>query len=392
MLSLERIREIEDPYQSFLDSLVNNDNKRKYPNQLFKFLQLIPHELFMENGITIPDCNDRRFLTNCFVALAKKDPNLVKNIIASFIKEENKLVEKGTLSPNTVPNHVKPIHSLLDTAGVAIHWKSLYKLYPREKITEDRAYTREELQKMIAVAPDLIDKVIVTMFSSGGFRLEAWNYFTWKDVTFFKNDDGSFKGAALFVYRGDPESYWTFITPEACEYLSLYKERWKSLTGSYPKPDDPLIRAAKFLATRRLNALGVRRRVDKLVKRIGLRPPLPKGKKRHDVPLDHGFRKSFNTNMRRAKVNHTDKEELMGHSVGLEKHYERYIEEDFERFPEYQKAIPFLTISDIERTKIENQKLKAEKSDMEKQIPLLVKETVERMKKDLIREGWEYSV
>ena len=57
--------------------------------------------------------------------------------------------------------------------------------------------------------------------------------------------------------------------------------------------------------------------------------------------------------MRRAKVNYLDKEDMMGHKVGLESHYERYQEEDFERFPEYQKAIPFLTISDEEKLRVE---------------------------------------
>lgn len=57
--------------------------------------------------------------------------------------------------------------------------------------------------------------------------------------------------------------------------------------------------------------------------------------------------------MRRAKVNYLDKEDMMGHKVELEQAYERYQEEDFERFPEYQKAIPFLTISDEERLRIE---------------------------------------
>jgi hypothetical protein len=46
------------------------------------------------------------------------------------------------------------------------------------------------------------------------------------------------------------------------------------------------------------------------------------------VLLDHGFRKYFNTMMRRAKVNFLDEEDMMGHKVGLEKHYERYQEED----------------------------------------------------------------
>lgn len=53
-----------------------------------------------------------------------------------------------------------------------------------------------------------------------------------------------------------------------------------------------------------------------------MRDSLPEGKKRYEVPLDHGFRKYFNTMMRRAKVNYLDKEDMMGHKVGLEKHYE----------------------------------------------------------------------
>jgi hypothetical protein len=366
MLSLDNINEIQDPYQLFLDSLRNKDIKRKYPRDLFRFLKLIPQKIYSDCGVGCPNYNDSKSMANCFVSLAAKDPILVKNIIASFIREEKKLVDAGELNPNTLPNHIKPIHALLDAAGVAIHWKSLYKLYPRPRATEDRAYTREELQKMIAISPDIADKLIIQMFSSAGFRLEAWDYFTWKDVAFFRNNDDSFKGAAIFVYRGDPEQYWTFITPEACETLWLYREKWKSQVGRYPKPDDPLIRAIKYPVVRRLNAKGVRRRIEKIVKRIGLRPPLPEGKKRHDIPLDHGFRKYFNTMMRRAKVNYLDKEDMMGHSVGLERHYERYQEEDFERFPEYQKAIPFLTISDEERLKLENQKLEAEKSELEK--------------------------
>ena len=216
---------------------------------------------------------------------------------------------------------------------------------------------------MIEVSPDLTDKLIIQIFSSGGFRVEAWNYFTWKDVVFFKNKDNSYKGAALLVYRGDPESYWTFITPEACKTLELYKEKWNSDIGAYPRPDDPLLKAVKYPTIHRLNAVGVKRRLEKIVRQIGLRPPLPPGRKRHDVPLDHGFRKYFNTMLRRAKVNYLDKEDMMGHKVGLERHYKRYQEEDFERFPEYQRAIPFLTISEEERLRLENQQ---KQQDLEK--------------------------
>jgi len=365
-ISFDEINQQSDPYQLFLDSIKANETRRKYKNQLHSFLKMIPSKIYAEILTSTPKNNDPEILARLFVDLAKKNPAITSRIISQFIKKDCELIQKGEMSPNTLPNHVKPIKALLDANGVPLHWKSLYKLYPRLKpAADDRAYTREELQRMIEASPDITDKLIILMFSSGGFRVESWNYFTWKDVILLQNKDGSYKGAALLVYHGDPESYWTFLTPECCQTLAHYREKWKAEIGRYPKPDEPLIRTVKHPTIRRLNAIGVTKRVGKVVKAIGLRQPLPPGKKRYPVPLDHGFRKYFNTMMRRAKVNFLDKEDMMGHSVGLEKHYERYQEEDFERFPEYQKAIPFLTISDEERLRLEKQKLEQEKSELE---------------------------
>ena len=380
-ISIEDIKKRKDPYQLFLDSIKNEETKRKYKKALHRFLKLIPNKIYQESIDVVPEDQSLEILARLFVQLARNDPTIVQNIIAAFIKEEKKLVELGELNPNTLPNHIKPIRTLLDANSVPLHWKSLHKLYPRPKKTEDRTYTREELQRMIEASPDITDKLIIQLFSSGGFRLEAWDYFTWKDVIFFKNRNGSFKGAALLVYRGDPESYWTFVTPEACQTLEHYRDIWKSKSLSYPLPDDPLIRAVRYPVVRRLNAFGVKRRLQKIVAKIGLRPPLKEGQKRHEIPLDHGFRKYFNTMMRRAKVNYLDKEDMMGHSTGLEKHYERYQEDDFERFSEYEKAIPYLTISAEERQKLKIEKLQKSQKDvetLEKKIELLDREYVKQ--------------
>ncbi|QLH10259.1 site-specific integrase [Nitrosarchaeum sp. AC2] len=366
-ISLDKVNSRSDPYQLFLDSIRSPSTMRRYKNLLYTFLKLIPNQIYIDSLGKTPQDREAITLATFFVDLARKDLDLASNVIAAFIKEDKKRVVSGEISSQTLPNHIKPIKVLLDANRIPIHWKSLHKLLPRrESKSQDRAYTREEIQKMLDVSNDLTDKVIVLMFSSGGFRLEAWDYFTWKDVTFFKNDDGTYKGAALLIYRGDPENYFTFITPEACKALELYREHWKADIGRYPKPDEPLIKSIRYPVIRRLNQKGIRKRIDKLVSDIGLRPPLPPGKRRHEVQLDHGFRKYFNTMMRRAKIDYLDKEDMMGHKIGLEKHYERYNEEDFERFPEYQKAIPFLTISDEEKIRLENIKLKEEKSELEK--------------------------
>jgi len=366
-ISLDKINSRSEPYQLFLDSIRSPETLRRYKTHLHTFLKLIPNQIYIDTLQKTPKDREATTLAKFFVELAKKDMDLASDVIAAFIKEDKKRVISGEISSQTIPNHIKPIKVLLDANRVPIHWKSLHKLLPRrEAKSKDRAYTKEEIQKMLEVTNDITDKVLILMFSSGGFRLESWDYFTWKDVIFFKNDDDTYKGAALLVYRGDPESYFTFITPEACKALENYRESWKIDIGAYPKSDDPLIKTVATPMIRRLAQKGVRKRIDKIVTDIGLRPQLPPGVRRHEVQLDHGFRKYFNTMLRRAKVDYLDKEDMMGHKVGLEKHYERYNEEDFERFPEYQKAIPFLTISDEERIRLENEKLREEKSEITK--------------------------
>ena len=132
-----------------------------------------------------------------------------------------------------------------------------------------------------------------------------------------------------------------------------------------PSTSDQLLVQERSPFPVRLQHVGISKRVKKIVKRIGLRDTMIPGKKRYEVQLDHGFRKYFNTMLRRARVNFADKEDMMGHKTGLESSYDRYVE-DFERFSEYQKTIPFLTISDAERNYYEIKKLKEEKSELEK--------------------------
>ena len=93
---------------------------------------------------------------------------------------------------------------------------------------------------MLVHCDDIVDKVII-VGSSGGFMLEAWDYFTWDDVKFFSNDDGTYKGGALLVYRGDSEEYWTHVTPEFCSLLNLYRTYWRNRFIREPSTSDQLL-------------------------------------------------------------------------------------------------------------------------------------------------------
>ena len=364
-----------DAYANFLGSIRGSETRRGYTRNLRKFLSLIPDRIFAKCAGAAPESRGVEDLADAFVRLAKNDIGAAKSIIKSYVRETNREVEQGQLSPNTVPNRIKPIKALLVSNEVDVSWKLINKMFPRETKSEDRAYTREEIQGMLIHCTDLTDRLIILMFSSGGFRLEAWDYFCWKDIVMLPapgvsaapggGSDTEYRGAALRVYRGDPEEYWTFLTPETCKVLELYRKEWRSRFLRHPADDDPLLASARFDRPVRLRQKGIRVRVNKIVTKIGLRDRMKEGTRRYEVKLDHGFRKYFNTMMRRAKVNYLDKEDMMGHTTGLEKHYERYNEEDFERFSEYEKAIPFLTVSDTERVKLERQQLVREKTELE---------------------------
>jgi len=387
MIELENIS--ENVYDNFLESMRSSETKRMYVRNLKKFLNLIPNNIFEEYLGESPKSREIEELSTSFTNLAKKDINATKQIIKSYVKEINKEVTEGRISPNTVKNKIKPIKALLSANEIDVSWSMINKMFPREVRSDDRAYTKKEIQNMLEHCTDVIDKLIILMFSSAGFRLEAWDDFCWKDIVLFQDENNDYKGAALRVYRGDPEEYWTFITPEACKILLLYKEEWKSRFLRYPNDDEPLIASTRFDRPERLHHKGVRARVDKIVTKTGLRDQLKKGKRRYAVKLDHGFRKYFNTMMRRAKVDYLDKEDMMGHKIGLESSYERYEEADFERFPEYQKAIPFLTISDEERIKTEN-KIKEEKiKQMESEKDVLIQQLEKEIKS---RENTEKNV
>ncbi len=127
-ITLEKINVRSDPYQIFLDSLRNQYTKKRYHNLLYNFLKLIPDQVYQEFLEKIANERTPSALAAIFVELARKDMDIASDIIATFIKEDKKRVERGEISSQILPNHIKPIKSLLDANRVPIHWKSLHKL------------------------------------------------------------------------------------------------------------------------------------------------------------------------------------------------------------------------------------------------------------------------
>ena len=59
--------------------------------------------------------------------------------------------------------------------------------------------------------------IVLTMISSG-IRVGAWDWLKWKHIIPIERQ-GSIMAAKIIVYSGEPEQYFSFITPETYKAL-----------------------------------------------------------------------------------------------------------------------------------------------------------------------------
>jgi len=84
-ITLEKINVRSDPLQVFLDSLRNPYTQKRYKNLLHTFLKLVPDQIYKEFLGKTPDDRTPSALAGIFVELARKDVDIVSDIIATYI-------------------------------------------------------------------------------------------------------------------------------------------------------------------------------------------------------------------------------------------------------------------------------------------------------------------
>jgi integrase len=158
---------------------------------------------------------------NAFVEFAKCNPAVAENKIIAFLSSERARADCGEISAGTINNWVKATRLFLDMSDVQLNWKKIRRVLPRaRRYALDRVPTSDELREILDAA-DLRGKALTLIFTSSGIREGAIPYLHVYDYSHMKKE-GHLVAGRLQVYSGDPESYVTFITPEACVALDKY--------------------------------------------------------------------------------------------------------------------------------------------------------------------------
>lgn len=321
------------------------------------------------------------------VKTAKEDPSLVIDIflnISRKLRERTELPkeDKDYLNPNSFDNYFKPVKKLFDMNDVTIPWKKIYSTFPEiDNMSDGRGWTRQEIQAMLNFAKGAIDRAIILVTASSGMRIGGFNL-RWNDLvpvykvgeelkTELDESDSKAKlvCAAIRIYKGSNEQYPAFITPEAYEALHEYKKEWTHQVGREPKLDEPIFKKEGDLPRMASNS-GIKKRVARMIEKAGLRNDLKKGQRRHDVPIMNGFRRFWNKAFKETPSKDSPiaamikKEYMMGHA-GLFKLDRNYFKTRLlELAEEYLNAVSALTISDENRLRLENVKLKKGTDDI----------------------------
>jgi len=319
------------------------------------------------------------------VRMAKENPDWVKDLLLNLskkLKQRTQLPKDHDeyLNPSSVESYFKPIKKLFDMNDVTISWKRIYTTLPElDNISVGRGWTRQEIQRMLNFANGTMDKTIVLFAASSSIRSGAFEL-SWGDVTPIYKVDEELKleiteseepksvvaCAMLRIYRGSNMQYPAFITAEAYDSLQHHKQEWTRQVGRAPEPKDPIFKTEGNLP-RRASSAAIKKRVERMVEKAQLRVPLPKGQKRHDVPIMNGFRRFWNKVSKETLSRDSPlaslikKEYMMGHAglVKLDRNY--FKTHTLELAEEYLLAAPDLTISDEFRLRQENSKLRKER-------------------------------
>ena len=304
-----------------------------------------------------------------FLERAKADSKWAESKIIAYVSFQKDRVRKGDISDTSVANFRKPVKLFLEMNDVKLNWLKINKtLPPMRRHANDRAPTIEEIRKVISY-PDMRVETIALTMASSGIRVGAWNYLKLGDIKAIERD-GKVIACRMRIYPGTPEEYLTFMTSEAYASLQRYL-RYRELHGEQLTPDSPLLRnmfntsqpivnwKGEASNPEPLKHSGVKRLIERVLWRYGFRT---EKKRRHEFAIDHGFRKFFKTRAEQV-MKPINVEWLMGHSTGISDSYYRPTENDL--LEDYLKAVPLLTISEVEEVR---QKGEAEKKQFEERL------------------------
>jgi integrase len=305
---------------------------------------------------------------------SKLDTNNVKDVENHIIEFVISLKKKG-MAFVAIRNYVAAVCKYYRMNDVILNTNKINQYLPEfRKSKKDRAYRYEEIHRLLDVA-DERTRAIILLLASSGMRVGGIPGLRLRNLERVDSYPGFYK---ITVYDGYKEEYVTFCTPECAKAIDEYL-KMREQYGEKLSPESFLIREQFDIRDpfaisncRQVKSNVISKKLIDIAERSVIRHREilveGSGKKsaeiRKDVPIAHGFRKFFTTQLVEADLKTESRWLLEGHKLkGNDSHYIRVTEERLQQ--EYEKAINLLTINAENRLKRKIEVLEVEKSKVD---------------------------
>jgi integrase len=345
----------QDAFSRFMYGIKSDETRRIYVSKLELFF-----DFYKIEGKDIEEKSEN------FLQYTKKGKNTsqkLSDLVINYIYFHIQRAQKNEISRGTVRNFYKPIKLFCEMNNIILNWKIISKGMPMgAQNSNDRIPSEAEILEVLKYPDRRIKPVLYTMISSG-IRIGAWEWLKWKNVIpIYDQGKSIIIAAKIIVYDGEPDQYFSFITPEAYYSLKewmefrekqgekvtkesyLMRDIWntgkifigsnesnltKGTTGNVTLPKKADANAIRQIFTRAWKIQNVR--------------PADNDIRRHEFKSTHCFRKYFETHaMESMKL--LNVKILMGQDTGLEKSYYKPSEKDL--LEDYLKVVELLTFND----------------------------------------------
>jgi len=314
--------------------------------------------LLFENSIHSPETRRiykwaldkfmKYFKLKDYDSLASMDGKMLQTMVEDYVMT----LKKDGKKRNSILTPITSLELFCDTNDMVINWKKIRRLLPPStKRTGSKAYTTEQVQKILEYETKIRNKAIIHFIAASGVRIGALPDLKVKHIRNIENCK------LVIVYADEKEEYFTFLTPEASIILDEYLEKRKT-DGEYLNSESPLFRQNYSLGIAKpktISKTGYQAMMNRALRRCGLRTGYTS--QRREIQLDHGFRKRWNTIVKTTDgIKLLLAEKMMGHTIKSIPLDETYLDPTIEKlFIEYKKAISELTIDDSQRLKFKNE-------------------------------------
>ncbi|HJT83027.1 MAG TPA: phage integrase N-terminal SAM-like domain-containing protein, partial [Nitrososphaeraceae archaeon] len=193
------ITESERAYNNFVNAIKSPQTREKYSRLLFMYLNYL--NLDKEN----------------LHLLLLQDPKKIQQDLINYV---NWLKNERKLSYSTIKTRLYALFFFFDMNDVEIEnkKKKISRNFPENiKTVKDRAYTIEEIKKIID-SSDLKMKIVVSLMVSTGCRIGAIPDLKYSALKYIEK----YHLYEIFLYERTQDEYYSFTTPECAKYIDEY--------------------------------------------------------------------------------------------------------------------------------------------------------------------------